>query len=277
MKDPVAKTALLVAALRAEESERADRLFDDPFARDLAGDEGREVLAQYRASARHGLVPVIEVRTRYFDETLLRACAAGLRQVVVLAAGMDARAFRLAWPEGVRLFEIDQPEMIEAKARILRAAEPTCSRTAIAADLAQDWPKLLEARGFDRRETTVWLVEGLLQYLDAAAVDRLVERLDSLSSPGSVMIFDIVGQSLLDCSAVASTLKMMSDLGAPWRFGTDEPASLVTRHGWRAVAIEPAVIGNAWHRWPFPPVPAGIAGVPRSYFVEATKNVGPSA
>src|SRR5262245_57137826 len=164
MKDPVASTALLVAALRAEESERDDRLFDDPFARDLAGDEGRAALAAYRAAAVHGTVPIIEVRTRFFDEAILLACASGVRQVAVLAAGMDARAFRLAWPEETRVFEIDQLEIIEAKARVLASAKPRCSRVAIAANLAEDWPKLLEARGFDRRDRTIWLVEGLLQY-----------------------------------------------------------------------------------------------------------------
>jgi methyltransferase (TIGR00027 family) len=272
MKDPVATTALLVAAIRAEESERSDRLFADPFARDLAGEEGLATLALYRASAVNGTVPIIEVRTRYFDEALLRACAKGLRQVAVLAAGMDARAYRLAWPEGVRLFEIDQREIIDAKARTLATAKPTCARVAVAANLAEDWPTLIEAQGFDRGMPTVWLVEGLLQYLDSSAVDSLLARLDALSSSGSVLICDIPGQSLLDSPALAPTLRMMRELGAPWRFGTDEPTALVTGRGWNATATEPAVIGNAWGRWPFPAAPPGVPGVPRSYFLEATKR-----
>jgi methyltransferase (TIGR00027 family) len=272
MKDPVATTALLVAAIRAEESERDDRLFDDPFARDLAGDEGRAALAAYRATAVHGMVPIIEVRTRFFDEAILLACASGVRQVAVLAAGMDARAFRLAWPEETRLFEIDQLEIIEAKARVLASAKPRCSRVAIAANLAEDWPKSLEARGFDQRAPTIWLVEGLLQYLEPAAVDPLLARIDALSPSGSVLLYDVLGQSLLDSPFVAPTLRMMRELGAPWRFGTDEPTALVTGRGWNAVATEPAVIGNAWRRWPFPAAPPGLPGVPRSYFVEATKQ-----
>jgi len=272
MRDPVAKTALLVAAIRAEESERADRLFDDPFARDLAGNEGPAVLALYRASAVYGTVPIVEVRTRWYDEALLRACTDGVRQVVVLAAGMDARAYRLSWPRDTRWFEIDQPEMIEAKARVLATAKPSCSRVAIAANLAEDWPKMLEAQGFDRRAPTAWLVEGLLQYLDAPAVDLIFARLDELSSRGSVLIYDVLGRSILDSPYMVSTLRMMRELGAPWGFGTDEPTELVTGRGWDAVATEPAVIGNAWRRWPFPAAPPGIPGVPRSYFVQATKR-----
>jgi methyltransferase (TIGR00027 family) len=272
MQDPVATTALLVAAIRAEESERADRLFEDPFARDLAGDEGRSVLAAYRAVATNGTVPIIEVRTRFFDEALLRATASGVRQMVVLAAGMDARAYRLPWPDDLRLFEIDQPEIIEAKGRALGAAEPRCSRVAVPMNLADAWPDALEARGFDRGARTVWLVEGLLQYLERGAVELLFVRIDGLSASGSVVLYDVLGQSILDSPVVASTLRMMRELGAPWRFGTDEPASLVSAYGWNAAVSESAVIGNALRRWPFPAAPPGIPGVPRGYFVEAIKR-----
>src|SRR5690348_16297583 len=102
--DPVALTGLLVAALRAEEAQRPDRLFDDPFAAALTGDEGRALLQRYRDSAAMGTVPIIEVRTRWYDDALGRAFASGFEQYVMLAAGMDARAYRLSWPAGARLF-----------------------------------------------------------------------------------------------------------------------------------------------------------------------------
>lgn len=265
--DAVAVTGLLVAALRAEESKRADRLFDDPFAEALAGDAGRAVLERYRAIGPS--IPIIEVRTRWYDESLLATAASGVRQVVLLAAGMDARAYRLPWPDGTRVFEVDQAEVIAAKGRALADAAPRCERVAIGTDLAGDWSAALEARGFDRSARTVWLVEGLLQYLDAAVVGRLFARLDALSAPGSAVFYDVVGRSLLDAPFFAPTLAVMRELGAPWIFGTDDPAALLP--AWTVTPIDPAVVGNAWKRWPFPAAPAA-PGAPRGYLLAATKG-----
>jgi methyltransferase (TIGR00027 family) len=267
--DAVAVTGLLVAALRAEESKREDRLFDDPFAEALAGEQGRAVLERYRAAATTGTVPIIEVRTRFFDDAIARACAAGIRQFVFLAAGMDTRAYRLEWPEESTLFELDRPEVIAWKARGLAAALPRCSRVALGADLAEDWAPVLEAHRFDRRERTQWLVEGLLQYLELPLIQLIFARIDALSAPGSRVLYDIVGRSLLESPVVTGTLQMMRELGAPWLFGTDEPAELIAR--WNAVVTDPAVPGNAWKRWPFPAAPPLVRGVPRSYFVEGSK------
>ncbi|MDF2695999.1 MAG: hypothetical protein K0S65_4382 [Labilithrix sp.] len=267
--NPVAITGLLVAAIRAEESKRADRLFEDPFAEALAGEEGRAALARYRSAAGPS-IPIIEVRTRWYDEAIARAWEAGVRQFVILAAGMDARAYRLAWPEGVRVFEVDQPEVTAAKAELLGAASPRCVRSAIGANLASDWPSELEANGFERNARTAWLVEGVLQYLDVPTVEALFAKIDALSASRSIALYDIVGQSLLDAPFLAATLQMMRELGAPWRFGTDEPAELLRR--WYASVTDPAVIGNAWSRWPFPAAPAEAREVPRGYLVEATKR-----
>jgi methyltransferase (TIGR00027 family) len=268
--NPIATTALLVAAIRAEESKRADRWFDDPFAEALSGQEGREALAKYRAAAAGTFsVPVIEVRTRWYDEALARACAGGIRQFVILAAGMDTRAFRLRWPEGTRVFELDQVQMIANKDRVLASAVPNCERTAIGLDLAEDWPALLTARGFEREARTAWMVEGVLQYVNRPLAERIFERIDALSIPGSLVINDVVGQSMLDSPMMASTLKMMAELGAPWSFGSDQPAEFLP--AWSAAVTEPAIVGNNWKRWPFPAAPAHVQGIPRGYFVEAIK------
>jgi methyltransferase (TIGR00027 family) len=267
--DPVATTGLLVAAIRAEESRRPDRLFDDPFAAALAGDLGVATLEKYRAVGPG--VPVIEVRTHIIDAALLRATAAGIQQVVILAAGMDSRAYRLAWPPGVRVFELDREAVIAHKEAVLAAAQPTCHRIPIGVDLATDWPPLLEMRGFDRAARTAWLVEGLLQYIDAAAVRTLLARIDAWSAPGSTLVFDLPGQSLLSSHVVAPMLDMMARLGAPWLFGSDDPAALVEPLGWKATVVEPGTVGWKLGRWPFQPPPPGIPGVPRGYLVDAVK------
>ena len=271
MMNAVETTALMVAAMRAEETRRPDRLFTDSFADQLAGEAGRQALATYKAAAGFS-VPIIEVRTRYYDEALARACAGGVRQLVVLAAGMDARAFRLPWPADLHFFEIDQPGMIAAKASALADAKCACQRVAIASNLAGDWSPLLTAQGFDPSARTAWLVEGLLQYLDAPTVQRIFSRIDALSAAGSVLLYDIVGQSVLDSPVLTRVLTMMRELGAPWTYGTDDPAGLLAGRGWDAVVTDPAVIGNQWQRWPFSAAPPGVPGIPRGYLVEAAKR-----
>lgn len=267
--NPVAITGLLVAAIRAEESRRSDRLFEDPFADALAGDAGRAILVKYRDSAPPPAVPVIEVRTYWYDQAVARALEGGIRQVVLLAAGMDSRAFRLDWPAGTRVFELDQASVIDHKQAALRSATPRCTRIALKQDLADDWSPQLEHAGFNPKLQTCWFVEGLLQYLEPTAVASIFTRIEALSAPGSVTLYDVIGTSLLTSPFLASTLQMMRDLGAPWLFGSDAPASLLP--SWRANVTEPAIVGNALERWPFPAAPPGVPGIPRGYLIEAIK------
>jgi len=270
-KDAVAATGLLVAAMRAEESVRGDALFRDPFAERLAGDDGRRLLAESTAETRQPSAPIV-VRTRLYDEALLQAHANGLSQVVILAAGMDARSYRLPWRDGTTIFEVDQPQVIAVKDERLAGERPRCRRVAVGVDLADDWPKALGTHGFNPAAPTVWTIEGLLQYLHAPDVDQLFARVDALSAPGSVLLYDIVGTALLNAPHLAATLNYMQKLGAPWVFSTDEPAALVERHGWTATLTDMAVPGNRWGRWPHPPVPADVPDAPRGYFVEAAKG-----
>jgi methyltransferase (TIGR00027 family) len=267
-KQAVAATGLLVAAMRAEESVRDDALFRDPFADRLAGGDGRALLAESRAETNQPSAPII-VRTRLYDEALLRAH--GASQAVILAAGMDARSYRLSWPEDTTVFEVDQSRVIAIKDERLTGEQPRCRRVAVGVDLADDWPKVLVSRGFDPAARTVWLIEGLLQYLDAPDVDRLFARADALSAPGSVLLYDVVGTALLATPFLAATLAYMEKLGAPWVFSSDSPAALVEDRGWTATVTDMAVPGNAWGRWPHPPVPADVPNAPRGYFVEAVK------
>ncbi len=122
----------------------------------------------------------------------------GASQAVILAAGMDARSFRLPWPDGVTVYEVDQPQVIAVKEERLAGARPRCQRVAVGVDLADDWPKMLQSQGFNSSAPTIWTIEGLLQYVEAPDVDRLFTRVEMRSSaPDSVLLYDVVGLSAL--------------------------------------------------------------------------------
>jgi methyltransferase (TIGR00027 family) len=269
-REAVASTGLLVAAIRAKETASADPLFTDPFAAKLAGESGMVLLAKYTAESGEQSTAQIVIRTRFWDEALLRATGVAT-QVVILAAGMDARAYRLPWPDGITTFELDQPAVITAKADKLGGDQPRCHRVPIGIDLAEDWPTALLAAGLNPDIPTAWLIEGLLQYLDEGAVRTLFERVNALSAPGSTLLYDIVGKTLLEGPYMAPVLAAMAAQGSPWLFGTDAPAELAERHGWQATVTDIAEPGNRWNRWFAPAVPLDVPDVPRGYFVEATR------
>ncbi|OBI05634.1 SAM-dependent methyltransferase [Mycolicibacter nonchromogenicus] len=195
----VGTTATMVAAARALASAEANPLISDPFAAPLVravgidfftrlvdGTLDPEVAAEAE-SAAGPMTAVMAVRTRFFDDFFLQAADAGVRQSVILAAGLDSRAYRLGWPPGSVVFEIDQPDVIEFKSATLAGlgARPTAVRRAVAVDLRDDWPAALRASGFDETKPTAWSAEGLLVYLPPDAQDRLFDHITALSAPGS--------------------------------------------------------------------------------------------
>lgn len=203
--ESVGSTALNIAAARAAETESSHPLIDDPYARmflDAAGPgpwSAFDITVSSHATAQFDaeltselklLVDVFVVRTAFIDDFFTAAAAAGLRQIVILAAGLDSRAWRLPWPDGTRLYELDQPKVLDFKTAVLdsHAAVPRADRVGIAVDLRNDWPAALQQAGFDRRLPTAWCAEGLLRYLPAAAQDQLFERIDQLSSAGSRLV-----------------------------------------------------------------------------------------
>ena len=188
----VGATATLVAAARALATRRRDPLVEDPFAEPLVRAVGIATFIEALDGGDHGrlaavqaMVDVIAVRTRFFDDFFADAAGAGLRQAVILASGLDARAYRLAWPPGTTVFEIDQPDVIEFKSGVLRDREPNAQRRTVAVDLRDDWPTALREHGFDPSSRTAWIAEGLLVYLPADAQDRLFDHIDALSATGS--------------------------------------------------------------------------------------------
>jgi methyltransferase (TIGR00027 family) len=206
----VGSTAVMVAAARAVETDKPNPLIQDPYARLLIADAGTGV---WEMMLDEGFIARIEaldpevaavfehmgsyqaVRTHFFDAYFADAVAAGVRQVVILASGLDSRAYRLAWPAGTTVYEIDQPKVLEYKAATLDAhgATPAAQRREVAMDLRYDWPSALRAAGFDEHQPTAWLAEGLLMYLPGAAQDRLFEQITELSAAGSRIAVEAVG------------------------------------------------------------------------------------
>ena len=191
----VGATATLVAAARALASRQGDPLVSDPFAEPLVRAvgitafthalDGQDDIAD--TDGARLLIDVVAVRTRFFDDFLLDAGASGVRQAVILAAGLDSRAYRLPWPAGTTVFEIDQPDVIAFKSRVLaeHGASPTAGHRTVGVDLRDDWAAALRAHGFDTGAPTAWIAEGLLIYLPPEAQDRLFDTITALSPPGS--------------------------------------------------------------------------------------------
>lgn len=213
--ESVGATALGVASARASETERADPLIQDPFARvflDAAGDgvwnwhAGGELPAEVVEAVPElplqmdAMVGYMASRTKFFDTFFLDAAEAGIKQAVILAAGLDARSWRLPWPDGVTVYELDQDRVLDFKLATLtdHGAQPAANRTAVAVDLRHDWPKALLEAGFDPSQPSVWSAEGLMPYLPNAAQELLFERIAELAAPGSRVAVEALGPKFND-------------------------------------------------------------------------------
>lgn len=247
----VSRTSLSVAAHRAWETERTGALFEDRFARLLAGPDGfaaAEVIARLSGALRTAAAPTMfALRTRFFDDQALDAVtSADIRQVVVLGAGMDTRAFRLAWPSGTHLYELDVASAFEHKEPLLEEldARSRCERRVVIADLQEDWSERLVESGFAPAGRTVWIVEGLIYYLPEEAAHRLLEDLASLSPPSSRLIVDVHHPMMRDLPALAPWRAALMDMGEPFLFFTEDGPALLADHGWDSDAYSIAEIGT---------------------------------
>ena len=260
----VGATATMVAAARAVATRAEDPIIDDPFAAPLVravgvefftklvdgtadfeqldGDEGVGVSAFANGMA---------ARTRFFDDFFHDAGAAGIRQAVILASGLDARAYRLSWPAGTVVYEIDQPEVIEFKTTTLAAlgAAPTTDRRTVAIDLREDWPAALKAAGFDPTQPTAWIAEGLFGYLPPEAQDRLLDQMSELSAPGSrIGAEGVPAGQVVDEDTVRERMKAVSDRWQQHGFDLDftelvylgdraDVTTYLQGHGWQTSAV----------------------------------------
>jgi methyltransferase (TIGR00027 family) len=206
----VGATAVMVALARAAETASADPLIRDPFAEPLvstpelvgvreqvhawwAGPE-QDDDPDFTANSQN-MINYQAVRTHFFDAYFADAVAAGIRQVVILAAGLDSRAYRLDWPAGTVVYELDLPKVLEYKAETLadHGAVPVANRRPVPVDLRHDWPQALRDAGFDATQPTSWLAEGLLPFLPAAAQEAMFASIDMLSGSGSQVAVEIFG------------------------------------------------------------------------------------
>jgi methyltransferase (TIGR00027 family) len=196
----VGATATMVAAARAVASGGTNPIINDPFAAPLVRAvgldffrrlvDGEIVASEIPEEGERDLqleTDSIAVRTRFFDDFFLNSARDGIRQSVILAAGLDARAYRLSWPAGSVVYEVDQPKVVDFKSATMAtlAAAPAAERRTVSIDLREDWPAALRSSGFDVTQPTSWSAEGLLMYLPPEAQDRLFDNITALSAPGS--------------------------------------------------------------------------------------------
>ncbi|MHA7649874.1 SAM-dependent methyltransferase [Mycobacterium sp. ML4] len=301
--ESVGATALGVAAARAAATEAENPLISDPFARvflDVVGDgvwnwfaapelpdEVVEAEPQLPAQMQ-SMVNYMACRTAFFDSFFLDAARAGVRQVVIVAAGLDARAWRLPWPDGTTVYELDQPKVLHFKLSTLteHGAVPTCNRVPVAVDLRDDWPAVLQQAGFDASAASAWSVEGLLPYLPATAHELLFERVQALTAAGSRIAVEAPGSDWLDENvrgqrrdrvdrlraifAKVDPQREMPSTDELWYFEEREDVGeWLRRHGWDATVTPSAQLMNSYGRG----VPEGIEDTsPRTQFVAAVRG-----
>ncbi len=261
-------TARWTASVRARESAREDRLFNDPWAAALAGQEGQAWIEQRSADS---VAPIV-LRTRFFDDFLQRITRQNvIRQVVLMAAGLDTRAFRLNWPEQTRLFELDQPSVLQYKEQILRSAgaQPACVRQTIEVDLTAPWHETLIDHGFDPHRPSVWLLEGFLFYIAKNSLTQLLDEVTSLAVPGSWLGFDIINSTMLTSSWSRQWVEMQANAGAPWIGTMDDPVEFLANRGWQATLTQAGANDANHGRWPYPVIPTTMPDIPHNWFVIA--------
>ncbi len=299
--ESVGATALGVAAARAAETESENPLISDPFARvflDAAGDGMWSWFAAPDLPAEiaeaepdlkprmQGMVDYMAARTSFFDQFFLDATRAGVRQVVILAAGLDSRAWRLPWPDGTTVYELDQPQVLEFKSSTLRenGAQPTCDLVSVPVDLRHDWPAALQQAGFDASAPSVWSAEGLLPFLPAAAQELLFQRVQTLGAAGSRIAVEAPGADFLDQDAQSrrrESMQRVRDLMTKlepqrdipevqdlWYFEERENVDTwLARHGWEVTVTPAEELMASYDRTP----PNVEDAMPKTLFVAAQR------
>lgn len=267
-------TALGVAATRAMETTRDDALIDDPYAARFVERAGEHLPVSLPtslgAAAALGngagedvdwrrfflaMAGYMGVRSRFFDDWFADATASGIRQVVILAAGLDTRAYRLPWPDGTSVFEIDQPRVLEFKDEVLAddGAVARCVRHTVPIDLREDWSDALLREGLALDRPTAWLAEGLLPYLPAEAANGLFETVTRLSAPGSRLALEDMDRETRDVVHEPRFAAMQQrygvDMAAMWPEGErPDPVEWLRAHDWRVETVRGAEASQRYGR-----------------------------
>jgi methyltransferase (TIGR00027 family) len=229
-------TAHWIAAARARESARPDRLFDDPFAHFLAGELGYRILAASEQVDGPGENRFIPIRVKWFDDLISSTAAAG-SQVVLLGAGFDTRPYRLDLPADLDWFELDRAEIFAVKEPTLTRAISRCRRQTVSTDVTGDLTPPLAAAGFDRTRPTIWVAEGLLFYLNYDSIIEMLRATAALSAPGSRLLADLFPASVI--GRVSKLGQGRRPAHVPPPFGFDDPVALFDEGGWRVVQATP--------------------------------------
>lgn len=246
---------------------------EDPY---LAG-----VLANPGTSEDETAFPrLYGVQTRFFDDFFAAAGEAGIRQAVIVAAGLDSRAYRLDWPAGTTVFEVDLPKVLEFKARVLgeHGATPKARRVEVGADLRSDWSRPLEAAGFDVESPSAWSVEGLLPYLTDEAQNALFTRISGLSAPGSRIAVGALGSRLdhdqltaLESAHPGVNVSGDVDFSALTYEPQTEPAERLAAHAWTVDPVRSTLQLQAGYGLTPPDVDVKIDGFMHSQYITATR------
>ncbi len=252
----VGATATMVAAGRARATR--DALIDDPFAEPLVRAVGVDFMTRWAAGelssadvdvpgapwGMQRMTDMMAARTRFIDAFLVQASEAGIRQVVILASGLDARAYRLAWAAGTTVFEVDQPEVIAFKSATISelGATSAADLRAVPIDLRHDWPSALRQAGFDTGRPAAWAAEGLLGFLPPGAQDRLLDQVTELSADGSRLVAEVFWNTGVSGDALNAASEKwrangldiaLGDLGFPGE--RNDAATYLADRGWRPV------------------------------------------
>jgi methyltransferase (TIGR00027 family) len=278
----VGATALGVAMSRAQEAASSCPLFTDPFAQrflDAAAARGWRQPPPHMVERIRSISNYAASRTKWFDDYFTTAGANGIDQAVILAAGLDARAWRLPWLDGTVVYEIDQPKVLAFKAETLVDDQPRARYVPVPIDLRSDWPDALREAGFDPSRPTAWTAEGLLPYLPAAGQDLLFERIHDLSASGSRIGVESFGAGFFDPEYLQSRREQLrrlrAEAGEPE--DSDAPdvqdlwyiedradvADWLTEHGWRVISEDSSALMTRLGR-----SPSETAVTPRTVFVE---------
>lgn len=298
--ESVGATALGVASARAAETERDNPLISDPFAAMFLAAAGEGTWTMFSNSPlpaaliarypelpgyRHAMIDYMACRTAFFDEAFTTAADAGVRQVVIMAAGLDARAWRLPWPAGTTVYELDQWQVLAFKAETLRDHQPNAARVDVPVDLRRDWPSALKTAGFDPSAPSTWSVEGLMPYLSAQAQDLLFANIHSLAAPTSSIAVEGLTSDFVDPDRLARRrTRIQRYRAAMAEFNRTPPSNVeelwyleqrsdvgawLRAHGWEVSVMTSLELMGRYHRT----VPDDLEdAMPSALFVSAHRS-----